>query len=160
MRVEIDLFNGDDEGYRKLLEAIKTGGPDRPTKGIDDPAPVRAFASGTPNTRRLLPGMTGSITLTIGGFGESYVLPSSAVYTRGGASYLLLVENGKTREVSVRVQLNDGNTTRVAILTKRADAKNNTREVLMDLTGAEAIVAARQAEFGSGAVINPAFADW
>jgi multidrug efflux pump subunit AcrA (membrane-fusion protein) len=57
----------------------------------------------------LLPGLTGTVRLS-GGYGRLFVLPSSAVYTRAGASYLLLVENGKTRQVPVRVQVNDGRT--------------------------------------------------
>ena len=43
--------------------------------------------------------MNGSIKLTVGGFGESGLLPSTAVYTRGGTSYILVVEDGKTKQL-------------------------------------------------------------
>ena len=45
MRVEVDLFNGDADEYRRLIDGIKIGGPDRPTKGEADVLPVRAFAA-------------------------------------------------------------------------------------------------------------------
>ncbi len=158
MRVEVDLFNGDEAEYAHLLAELKRTDGTRPTKGPGNDPPVRAFPPGAP--QRLIPGMSGNMTLTIGGFGESYVLPSTAVYSRGGASYLLLVEDGTTREVPVRVQLNDGKTVRVALLSKKRDANGKTRDVLTDLTGKEQVVAARQAEFGNAARVTVAPSDW
>lgn len=158
MRVEVDLFNGSEAEYARLLADLKRADGTRPTKGPGDAPPVRAFPPGT--ARRLIPGMTGNLTLTLGGYGESFVLPSTAVYSRGGATYLLLVEDGSTREVPVRVQLNDGRTVRVALLTKKRDAGGATRDVLTDLTGKEQVVAARQAEFGDAARVTVAPSDW
>lgn len=158
MRVEVDLFNGDEAEYAKLLADLKRADGPRPTKGPGDDPPARAFPPGT--ARRLIPGMSGNLTLTVGGFGESFVLPSTAVYSRGGATYLLLVENGITREVPVRVQLTDGKTVRVALLTKKRDSSGATRDVLTDLTGTEQVVAARQTEFGNAARVQVAVGDW
>lgn len=158
MRVEVDLFNGDEADHAKLLADLKRTDGSRPTKGPGDDVPVRAFPPGT--ARRLIPGMTGNLTVTLGGFGESFVLPSTAIYSRGGATYLLLVEDGTTREVPVRVQLNDGKTVRVALLGKKRDADGKTRDVLTDLTGKEQVVAARQAEFGDSARVKVAPSDW
>lgn len=158
MRVEVDLFNGDEAEYAQLLADLKRADGPRPTKGPGTDPPVRAFPPGT--ARRLIPGTTGSVKLTLGGYGESFVLPSTAVYSRAGATYLLLVENGTTREVPVRVQLNDGKTARVAVLTKKRDANGTTRDVLTDLTGKEQVVAARQAEFGNAARVRVAPGDW
>jgi multidrug resistance efflux pump len=158
MRVEIDLFNGDEADYARLLAELKAAPGPRATKGPGGDAPARAFPSGSP--LRLLPGMTANVTLTLGGYGQSYVLPSPAVYSRGGAAFLMLVEGGVTREVPVRVQLNDGKTVRVALLGKKRDADGKTRDVLTDLTGKEQVVVARQAEFGNAARVQVAPSDW
>jgi multidrug efflux pump subunit AcrA (membrane-fusion protein) len=158
MRVEVDLFNGSEAEYAQLLAALKRADGPRPTKGPGDDVPVRAFPPG--GAQRLIPGMTGNLTLTVGGFGESFVLPSTAIYSRGGASYLLLVEGGTTREVPVRVQLTDGKTVRVALVTKKRDATGKTRDVLTDLTGKEQVIAARQAEFGTAARVKVAASEW
>ncbi len=158
MRVEVDLFNGDEADHARLLADLKRPDGPRPTKGPGSEPPARAFPPGAP--QRLIPGMTGTMKLTLGGYGESFVLPSTAVYSRGGATYLLVVEDGTTREVPVRVQLNDGKTVRVALLGKKRDANGKTRDVLTDLTGKEQVVAARQAEFGDAARVAVAPSDW
>lgn len=159
MRVEIDLFNGSEEEYR-LLEASHAKRDSRVAKSANDPLPQRAFPRESNQTRRLLPGMTASIKLAIGKFGESYVLPSSVVYSRSGTSYILLVEKGKTRQVPVRVQLNDGKTVLVAVAAKRKDSDGASREILTDLTGKEEVVMARQLEIGEGASVRCAVSDW
>lgn len=159
MRVEVDLFNGDEADFARLSAAIQAGGADRPTKSPDDPMPVRAFPTGN-TAQRLLPGMTGTVRLSVGGFGESFVLPTTAVYSRGGATFLLLMENGKTRQVPVKVQLNDGKTVRVAIQTSRKLSDGSTRDVLTELTGREEVIAARQLEFGDGATVKPTASEW
>lgn len=155
MRVEVDLFNGDDAGYQKMASAGKVSNP----KGATDPLPVRAFASGH-TAGKLLPGMTGTIRLKVGGYGQSFVLPSTAVYSRSGSSYVLLVEGGKTKQVPVKVQVNDGKTVRVALVKKQPTAEGGTREVLTELAGTEQVVAARQLELGDGASVTVAPADW
>ena len=160
MRIEVDLFNGDEAEYQRLVDCVKKAGPDQPTKGAGTAVPVRAFASDAPKGRRLLPGMTGSIRLAVGGFGESHVLPNTAVYSRSGTPYIMLVENGKTRQVPVRVQLTDGKTVRVAIVAKRVEADGAARDVLTELTGQEEVVVARQLEVGDGASVKSGPSDW
>jgi len=160
MRVEIDLFNGDEEEYRRLAESIRTHGPEHQTKGANDAMPIRAFPVDAPKSRRLIPGMTGTIKLTIGGFGDSYVLPSTAVYSRSGTSYILTVIEGKTKQVPVRVQVNDGKTVRVAILEKRKNADGSNRDVLGELTGQEEVAIARQLEIGEGVRVTVAPGSW
>jgi HlyD family secretion protein len=155
MRVEVDLFNGDDAEYQRMTAAGKVSNP----KGLTDPLPARAFAPGH-SAGRLLPGMTGTMRLRVGGYGNSFVLPATAVYSRSGSSYLLLVDGGKTKQVPVRVQVNDGKTVRVAVVAKQPTADGNTREVLGELTGTEQVVAARQLELGDGVRVNVAAADW
>ena len=121
--------------------------------------PVRAFPAGNTG-QKLLPAMTGTLRLSLGEFGESFVLPSTAGYSRGGATYLMVVEDCKTKQLSVEVQLNDGKTVRVAIQTSRKLPDGITREVLAELTGREDVVAARQLEFGDGASVKPGPSEW
>ena len=160
MRVEVDLFNGDEGEYRRLAEAIRIGGSERQAKGMRDSLPVRAFPADAPKARRLLPGMTGSIKLNVGGFGDSYVLPSTAVYTRSGTSYILIVREGKTKQVPVRVQVSDGKTVRLAVVAKRKDANGTSRDVFADLQGDEDVVVARQLEFPDGASVKIGPSAW
>lgn len=155
MRVEVDLFNGNEAEYAALAKAHAAPGLPRPTKGPNDPMPVRAFPPDAPATRRLLPGMAGTLKITVGGYGESFVIPSTAVYSRSGSSYILVVENGRTKQYAVRVQLSDGKTARVVVVTRR---KND--DVLRELTGQEEIVLTRQLEIGEGALVKTAVTDW
>lgn len=159
MRVEIDLFNGTEAEYRQL-ESVHSSKTDRRTKGSEDSLPVRAFAANTGQHPQLLPGMTASIKLSLRSFGDSLVLPSSAVYSRSGTSYIMLVDQGKTKQVPVRVQLNDGNITLVSIMTKRTEADGMKNEVFSNLTGKEEVVLAKQLELGDGATVKSGLSDW
>ena len=47
-------------------------------------------------------------------FTDTFLLPSGAVYGRAGQSYILVVENGMTRQIPVAVQVNDGTLVKVA----------------------------------------------
>lgn len=154
VRVEVDLFNGDEAEYERVLKMFRAGGKDQPIKGAHDAVPVRAFSAASTESHRLLPGMTGTMKLSIGGFGKSFVLPSTCIYSRSGASYILVVENGKTKQLPVRIQLNDGKVARVSIVSKIQVADGTAREVLTELTGKEKVVAARQLEVGDGAVVS------
>jgi multidrug efflux pump subunit AcrA (membrane-fusion protein) len=160
MQVEVDLFNGDEDDYRRISEQVKKGGPDRQTKSSHDPMPMRAFPADAPNAKRLIPGMTGTIRLTTGGFGDSYVLPSTAVYTRSGASYILIVRDGRTKQIPVRVQVTDGKTVRLAMLEKRKGVGAESREVLTELTGKEEVIIARQLEVGDGVAVKSGLGEW
>lgn len=159
MRVEIDLFNGSNDEY-KVLKATYASGALRQTKGKLDSLPLRAFAETDTGKRRLLPGMTASIKLTLGKFGESYVLPSNSIYSRSGTYYIMIVDQGKTKQLPVHVQLNDGKTALVAIITKRKDADGVNREVYTDLTGKEEVLLAKQLEVGEGATVKSGLTDW
>jgi multidrug resistance efflux pump len=157
MRIEVDLFNGDETDYQRLTQAP---GSSRFSKGSSDTIPVRAFPADTPNSRRLIPGMTGSIKLTIGNFGDSYLLPSVCVYSRSGVSYILVVEDGLTKELPVRVQLNDGKNVLIAIITNRQQGDGVRSEVYTELSGDEQVVVARQLEIGTGTPVKCGLSDW
>jgi hypothetical protein len=183
MRVEVDLFNGTEADYWRIagrvlgagLAPLSAAGPigavasrltgeDTLTdlrKGDADllsvcPAPH----SPGENRVRLIPGMSGTMTLLCHRFHDGCVLPSTAVYSRSGKPYILLVENGVTKQYPVQVQLNDGRVTKVAFVTRRRDATGATRDVLTELTGQELVVSARQIEIGEGLPARPAVADW
>lgn len=155
MRVEVDLFNGGDADYQRMTSAGKVSNP----KGATDPLPARAFPTGHA-AGKLIPGMTGTMRLRVGGYGQSFVLPATAVYSRSGTNYVMLVEDGKTKQVPVRVQVNDGRTVRVALVRKQPTAEGGSREVLTELTGTEEVVAARQLELGDGTSVTVAPAEW
>lgn len=160
MRVEVDLFNGDEDDYRRLVDVMRQKEPGRHGKGQNDAIPVRAFPTSAANSPRLIPGMTGNIRLTVGGFGDSFVLPNTAVYSRSGTSYILVVKDGRTKQVPVRVQLTDGKTVRLAVIDKRKGADGGSRDVLAELTGQEEIVVARQLEIGDGASVKTGLSEW
>jgi multidrug resistance efflux pump len=160
MRVEIDLFNGDEDDYRRLEEQTKANAAERVVKGRNDPIPMRAFPMSAPKSRRLIAGMTGNMRLTVGGFGDSYVLPNTAVYSRSGTSYMLLVIDGRTKQVPVRVQVSDGKTVRVAMLEKQRSADGVLRDLLIDLKGTEEVVVARQLEIGDGTTVKTGPSEW
>lgn len=169
IRVEIDLFNGSMEEYRRLESSMLSGNATASARGasvtqltktIREKLPVRAFPQEGNPTRRLLPGMTATVQLALGRFGESFVLPSSAVYTRSGVSYILLVEQGMTRQVPVRIQLNDGNTVLLTLGSIRKDVDGVSREVFSDLTGKEEVVMSRQLEIGNGRKVTSSVSNW
>jgi hypothetical protein len=89
-------------------------------------------------------------------FDDAFLLPSGAVYGRAGQSYILVVENGVTRQVPVSVQMNDGTLVKVAAVTPSDGGRQATRE----LTGDEVVVVSRQLEVGPGAKVNPVFDKW
>ncbi len=157
MRIEVDLFNGDDADY---LRMTKEFGSSRFSKGSADKVPVRAFPADASISRRLIPGMTGSIKLTIGNFGDSFVLPSVCVYSRSGVSYILVVQDGVTKELPVRVQLNDGKTVLIAILANRQQSDGIRSEVSSELKGDEQVVVARQLEIGTDTPVQSGLTDW
>lgn len=159
VRVEVDLFNGDAADYERVQEMYRSGEKNHLLKGVNDPIPERAFRETSSKGLQLLPGMTGIMKVSIGGFGKSYLLPSSCIYARSGATYILIVDNDKAKQLPVRVQLNDGKMARVSIVTTRQTNNGATREVLSDLTGTENVVVARQLEIADGETVTPSLVE-
>ncbi len=182
MKVEVDLFNEGEEAHQKLVDkAVSAGlgalGSRTPIelaflraasrqategfrKGPDDPVPPRAVSLNLDAPAyRLLPGETGTMRLMLGHFDHTYVLPSSAVYSRGGKAYILLVREGVTKQVPVQVQVNDGKVAKVSLLMRR-NAGGRSREVMQELTGKEEIVPTRQMEIGDGQPVKTTLSDW
>lgn len=159
MRVEVDLFNGGPEEHDRIVQLSQTGKIDRMLKGKSNTFPDPAFATNNV-TKRLLPGMNCSIRLAIGGAGTSYILPSTAVFSKSGAKYILVVANGKTQSLPVRVQLNDGQRVRIAIVTRKISLDGTAQEELVGLRGDEDVVATNQLQVGDDVQVRISPTDW
>jgi hypothetical protein len=177
MLVQVDLFNGTEaeyerfvsEGVAAFLAPLGSQAPglaivstaagrqswSRHRKGSDDPLPVIPRISGRAHgeqPHRLLPGMSGQMRLLLRRFNDVYVLPVSAVFSRGGKQYIARVVEAKVHLVPVRVQVDDGAWVKVAAINVK---KGDLAEELSDLTGNEEIIAGGQGELEDGQAVNP-----
>jgi hypothetical protein len=178
MRVEVDVFNGAPQEYARLLTrtaaqttlaplvpgnplavALAAGAGDLRTKfdhkGWNEGVALCPRCGDAGGYRQIVPGMTATMRVFLDRFADTYVLPSGAVYSKAGQSYLLLVENGQTRGVPVSVQLNDGRLVKVALTETVAG-----QQVARELTGTEVIVATRQIEIGDGQRVEAVVDSW
>jgi multidrug resistance efflux pump len=183
MRVEVDLFNGDVSEYARYLGqyfscrfavtaaaapaqavALAAGGRDAlgpRLKSISDPLPLFPHVEGgAAGATRLLPGMSGQMRVQLQKFADAFLLPSSAVFTRGGKPYILEVRDGKTELVPVRVQVNDGRLAKVAVVARSNNIRTGESETIRELNGTEMIVASRQVEIGAGHAVRTVLEDW
>jgi multidrug efflux pump subunit AcrA (membrane-fusion protein) len=176
MLVEVDLFNGTEAEYERFVSEgvaafLAPFGPQAPgpamvsaaaglqgwsrnRKGIDDPLPVVPRISGQTHgdqPQRLLPGMSGQMRLLLRRLSDVYLLPSSAVFSRGGKQYIAQVVDAKVHLLPVRVQIDDGSWVKVAVITSK---KGDLAEELSDLTGNEEIVTGGQGELEEGQAVN------
>src|SRR5262249_30683178 len=105
MRVEVDLYNDTAKHYEKfrahaLGARVAALAADTPlgllsllggtrricnldSKSPQDPLPMLPMVSGRSTPPKLLPGMSGYMRLNLRTFHDAYLLPSSAVFTRG-----------------------------------------------------------------------------
>jgi len=183
MRVEMDLFNGTRAEYQTFLaqymdcrfaplmatgalSALVTAGSGRELwgprlKSDSDPFPGPPPLAGPRDQgRRLLPGMSGHMRINLEKFGDAYLLPSTAVFTRGGKPFIMEVRNGVVHLVPVRVPVNDGRIAKVSVIAHAANARTGTQEMLHELTGAEEIVASRQGELTDGQTVRTTQVEW
>jgi multidrug resistance efflux pump len=140
MRVEVDLINA------------KEICPDDLRLGTRDSLKDSEALEG----KRLLPGMNGTMYIKLNQFDNAYLVPSSAVFIRGGKPYVALADKGQTHMAQVAVQVNDGKLAKIALIKRDAAG----RETLVELTGREEIVASRQAELDEGQAIQANLQDW
>jgi multidrug efflux pump subunit AcrA (membrane-fusion protein) len=184
MRVEVDLYNGSEADYRRfvargianLLHPVGTWQPLqaavtmatgqdawRPnTKGVADPFPLHADFKNAPadHPHHLLPGMIGSMKLLLGRFDNAFLLPSGAVVSRGGKPYIYVVQEGKARRLPVRVQMDDGNLCKLAILTTAGDPKSTVQESVRELAGDEEVIISQQGEITEGQAVRATRTEW
>jgi multidrug resistance efflux pump len=179
MRVEVDVYNGPLSDYRAMLARAAVKSTVSPFIPFDRAAGLLAAGAGlirskadhkgwhegsalTPNwgtdgpIRRIVPGTTATMRLNLENFTDTFLLPSGAVYNRAGQLYILVVEDGVTRQIPVHVQMNDGTLVKVATVIPAPGGQQATRA----LTGNEVIVATRQLEVGEGARVTPVFDKW
>ena len=82
------------------------------------------------------------------------------MYSRSGVTYILTVDNEKTREVPVRVKLNDGRKVRVSIVERKTRDDGADHELLTELGGDVNVVVANQLQIGDGVKVRAAASDW
>jgi hypothetical protein len=127
----------------------------RDSKDRNDPLPVLPqMANSTDKPPKILAGMSGYMRLNLQQFKDAYLLPSSAVFSRGGKQYILEVRDGKSHLLPVRVQVNDGRHAKVAIIEQEANPSRGLPEKLRPLTGEETIILNRQVEIGDGQAVE------
>jgi multidrug resistance efflux pump len=183
MRVEVDLYNDSAERYGRFesrtvasflrglgattplestaLAAVSRNYWSRHSRSKTDPFPMMPKLNGTETAPQLLPGMTGYMRLNLQRFKDSHLLPSSAVFTRGGKPYILEVDDeGLTHLLPVRVQVNDGKLAKVSVIVQEAVPAHGEAEVLRELTGEETIILNRQAEIGEGQEVRVSLEEW
>jgi multidrug efflux pump subunit AcrA (membrane-fusion protein) len=177
-RVEVDVYNGTRRDYQKMLvraaaeTAIAPMVPLDPFtsvvaagtaqvltkadhKGWHEGAALTPDWGDDPRPGLIIPGMNATARVYLDRFTNAYLLPASAVYSKGGRAYLLTVQDGVTKAVPVAVLVNDGRLVRVGVL-----GTVNGRPVTRELTGKEVIVSARQQEVGEGQRVEPVFEEW
>jgi multidrug resistance efflux pump len=177
MRVEVDLWNDTPARYQQfaarcvgtwltplaapnpLNVATLMAGSDqvwsKNSKDRADPFPVLPVVTGgNDGPVTIVPGDSGYMRLNLRQFRNSSLLPSSAVYTRGGKPYILEVRDGKSHQLAVHVQVKDGRWAKVAVIVQEADPVRGQPEVLKPLTGDETVILNRQIEIGDGQPVD------
>jgi hypothetical protein len=182
MRVEVDLYNNSPDNYQHFVAeaaaarlaglasdsplgtaALLTGGRliwNKDTRSSNDPLPRLPVVSGKTVPPKLLPGMSGYMRLNLQSFHDAYLLPSSAVFTRGGKPYLLEVKDGVTHLLPVHVQVNDGKLAKVSVITSEGSATSGEPEVYRELAGNEVIILNRQSELNEGQPVKVTLEKW
>ena len=156
MRVEVDLYNGSDEEYQAFVAMERA--KETPFDDLKDgphPFPLKVTgkrAAGHPP--RLYPGMVGKMTLVFQKI-EAFLLPSSAVFSKGGKPYIYEVKEGAAHLVPVEVQMNNGKVAKVSRIV-RVEGE----EIRQNLTGEEEIVLSNQGELSEGQAVKPAPVQW
>jgi HlyD family secretion protein len=106
-------------------------------------------------------GMYGTMTLLLQKFDNARLVPTSAVFERGGKTFVFEVKDRQAHLVPVRVQLEDGTQTKIVKLVKRKDAKTGrTEETTEELTGEEEIIRSGQGEIADGQYVRANQVDW
>ncbi len=182
MRVEVDLFNDTPQRYDRFrARAVATWmagmAADSPlaltpllavgrdlwsteSRSRRDPLPMLPSVSGATKVPQLLPGMTGYARLNLSSIHDAYLIPASAVFSRGGKPYLMEVRDGITHLVPVRVQVTDGNLSKVSIIVQESSGTRGQGEVLRELTGDEVFLLNRQSEIGERRSVKATIDPW
>jgi multidrug efflux pump subunit AcrA (membrane-fusion protein) len=151
--VQVDLFNGTEEEYRKFLDREKATNYADLKEGA---LPLLPKVTGKDSDRHvLLPGTYGEMRLVFRKLGNVFLIPSDAIVRQGGTPYVWFVEEGKAKRLQVDVQLDDQKLARVALLTHKG------RDTIKkDLTGNEVVINSNLSELSDGLQVNPIPQDW
>lgn len=162
MRLEVDLYNPPDRGYRrsvtKALSAMM--GTFAATTPLDAGCLFHAGRSVWNRPGLLRPGMYGTMKLTLQKYSDVHLIPGGAVVSQDGQTYIYVVRDSIARRVPVLVQLEDGATTKVAVIVREEDPETGQEEVLRELTGEEEIIASGQGEIADGQEVRAVRAEW
>lgn len=94
--------------------------------------------------RKLLPGMYGEANLILQKIDNAYTLPATAVYSREGLNYIMVVEQGVARRYRIRILFDDG---KEVVVAKLVDNKE------VPLTGTEEIIVSNKGEIAEGQTV-------
>jgi multidrug resistance efflux pump len=153
MRVEMDLWNSGRAEYPAFLAQARANQRADLKGGV---VPLLPKVKGSADTDvRLTPGMYGTMTLVLRKLNKVTLIPSAALFTQGGKSYLFLVRNGVARQYLVDVQVDDGTVAKV-VLHDTLDGRTTRR----DLTADDVIVFTNQGELSDGQEVQAEPTGW
>ena len=93
--------------------------------------------------------------LVLQGFKNSYFLPSTAVFSQGGTSFIFLVKDGRALRTPVEILADNGKTLNLVLL-----EKSNGGVIRRELTGKEEIVSSNQGELSDGQSVKTTLVTW
>lgn len=162
LRAEVDLYNPPELGFKKSC-AKGSSAYLFPMAAVNSLQLPPLWLAGQKMISRpglLRPGMYGSITLFLEKFRNPYLVPSSAVFSQRGKTYVYKVQDGVAHRVPVQVQLEDGVRSKIAILVQEANPETGEGEVLEELTGAEEFIRSGQGEIADNQEVRTNRVDW
>jgi multidrug efflux pump subunit AcrA (membrane-fusion protein) len=156
MRVEVDLYNRGPKAYQAFLAREKASHY-ADLKGGKLPVfpEVSSRLKESLGVTRLLPGMYGTMKLVLHNFKNAHLIPSQALFSKGGKSYLFVVRDGVAHLVPVDVQVDDGILAKVVVVEGGARVERR-----RELTGEERIVLCNQGELSDGQPVKASLEQW
>jgi multidrug resistance efflux pump len=184
MRVEVDIYNGAHANYRRFLSrgigtlfaalaavnwetTVSLMGASRISwrehrKGMNGFPLYPKISADTASAGpvHLLPGMTGYMRLRLPSE-NTYLVPSGAIFSRGGQTHIIEVKNGVANLVRVEVQADDGRLAQMVKVTRPAGAKpGNAQKIRTPLNGQEEIVISGQGEIADSQAVRTTPTEW
>jgi multidrug efflux pump subunit AcrA (membrane-fusion protein) len=153
-RVEVDLYNRGPKSWRAFLAHERwTGYKDLKGGKLPVFPEVSKRLREKLGDTRLMPGMYGTMRLVLRNLKKAYLIPSQAVFTKGGKPYVFIVRKDVAHLVPVEVQVDDGILAKVVLLRGRAGTRR------AELTGKEHIVLNNQGELTNGQFVKPSLVE-
>ncbi len=155
MRVEVDLYNRGPRAYRDFLDRQKaTKNKDLKEGKLPIFPEVSSRLREKLGVTRLMPGMYGTMKLILNNFRNAYLIPSQAVFTKGGKSYVFTVKDDIAHLTTVEVQVDDG------VLAKVVVVEGNRRERRRELVPEDRIIMSNQGELSDGQKVKASKVGW